>query len=248
MHSIMMHRQMPQVNTIYVAYAFIVCCFITTVLVSKASCCSLPTDCQDILRSGSLTSGVYTIYPQGTGGFKVYCDMITAGGGWTVFQRRITGDVGFNRLWQEYQYGFGDTDGDHWIGNQRIHQLTSQGWYELRVDMSDFENENRFAYYRVFSVGNKDSGYKLTVGEYQGNAGDSMEAQNGQSFYARDKDINECSKRFKGGWWYKKCHRANLNGLYLKGNHSSYADGVNWFYWHGYHYSLKTTEMKIRRQ
>lgn len=37
--------------------------------------------------------------------------------------------------------------------------------------MSDFENENRFAYYRVFSVGNKDSGYKLTVGEYQGNAG-----------------------------------------------------------------------------
>lgn len=48
-------------------------------------------------------------------------------------------------------------------GNQRIHQLTSQGWYEIRVDMSDFDNESRFAYYRIFSIGNKESGYKLTI-------------------------------------------------------------------------------------
>lgn len=57
------------------------------------------------------------------------------------------------------------------IGNQRIHQLTSQGWYELRVVMSDFKNKKRFAYYRIFSVGNKSSGYRLIVGEYEGNAG-----------------------------------------------------------------------------
>lgn len=37
--------------------------------------------------------------------------------------------------------------------------------------MSDLSNQKRFAYYRIFSVGNKDSGYKLTVGEYEGNAG-----------------------------------------------------------------------------
>ena len=37
--------------------------------------------------------------------------------------------------------------------------------------MSDFRNQRRYAYYRIFSVGNKASGYRLTIGEYEGNAG-----------------------------------------------------------------------------
>lgn len=57
------------------------------------------------------------------------------------------------------------------IGNQRIHQINSQGWYELRVDLSDYENNSRYAQYQVFSVGDQDSGYRLTVGDYIGNAG-----------------------------------------------------------------------------
>ena len=56
-----------------------------------------------------------------------------------------------------------------------------------------------------------------------------------------------CAARFKGAWWYGRCHHSNLNGLYLVGSHTSYADGVNWYHFKKHNYSLKTTEMKIRR-
>ena len=83
-----------------------------------------------------------------------------------------------------------------------------------------------------------------------GTAGDSLSAQRGQPFSTKDQDNDSsstnCAVSFKGAWWYEGCHYSNLNGLYHQGKHSSYADGVNWYHWKGYYYSVKRAEMKIR--
>ena len=66
---------------------------------------------------------------------KVYCDTLTAGGGWTVIQRRQDGSVDFlNRGWLEFEEGFGELTGEFWYGLRSIHCLTSNGKWELRID------------------------------------------------------------------------------------------------------------------
>ena len=73
----------------------------------------------------------------------------------------------------------------------------------------------------------------------------------GMQFSTNNNDNDEkpdgsCAQDYKGAWWYRNCHRSNLNGLYLKAEHSSHADGVNWKAFRGQRYSLKRTEMKVK--
>ena len=56
----------------------------------------------------------------------------------------------------------------------------------------------------------------------------------------------QCSRSYKGAWWYKSCNQSKLNGLYLNGSHLSYADGVNWLSFRGHRYSLKRTKTKVK--
>ena len=80
--------------------------------------------------------------------------------------------------------------------------------------------------------------------------GDSLSWHTDKPFTTRDRDHDHnsanCAQNHKGAWWYNDCHSSNLNGLYLKGPHDSYADGINWEMWRGHHYSLKYVDMKIR--
>ncbi|XP_063404710.1 ryncolin-2-like [Mytilus trossulus] len=209
-----------------------------------------PTDCGDLDKSTS-KSGIYKIFPDKLSCFKAFCEMEKHGGGWTVFQRRMNGETNFYREWNAYKQGFGDQSQEFWLGNDYLHLLTSQGHYSLRIDMEDFENRQTYAVYDHFSVGSESSGYILSVSDYSGYAGDSMAFQNGQKFSTKDRDNDksstDCAVVYKGAWWYNACHFSNLNGLYLKGNHTSFADGVIWETWKGYYYSLKETIMMIRK-
>ncbi|XP_013393816.2 microfibril-associated glycoprotein 4-like [Lingula anatina] len=208
-------------------------------------------DCAELYKNGLKLSGVYTITPSsGQSPFDVYCDMTTDGGGWTVFQKRMDGSVDFYRGWQDYKHGFGNLNGEYWLGNDQINLLTHQGHYELRVDLEDATGVKVYARYDNFAVSSERTNYQLTLGAYSGDAGDSLSNHNGASFSTKDRDNDtyekNCAQEFKGAWWYNSCHASNLNGLYHLGDHSSFADGVNWYAFKGYKHSLKTTEMKVR--
>ena len=178
--------------------------------------------------------------------------MDTDGGGWNVFQRRKDGSVDFYLNWADYEDGFGDIKEESWLGLSKIHRLTQDGTdYTLRVDLEDFDNETRYAKYSTFNIGDNTTDYTITVGGYSGDAGDSLAYHNGRKFSTkdRDNDLNSgnCAVAFSGAWWYNTCHASNLNGLYLRGSHKSFANGIEWTAWKGYYCSLKFSEMKVRK-
>ena len=170
-----------------------------------------------------------------------------------MFQRRMDGTEDFYRNWNDYVKGFGDLNGEFWLGLSKIHRLTNRpsiAETALRVDLEDFDGNTRYANYSTFKVLDSSRKYQLNVAGYSGDAGDSLAWQNGSDFSTRDQDNDRwgsnCATYFKGAWWYYNCHHSNLNGQYLSGSHSSDADGVDWWSWLGHNYSLKITEMKLR--
>ncbi|XP_063792986.1 tenascin isoform X4 [Pseudophryne corroboree] len=222
--------------------------FIQTTFTTTGLLYPFPKDCSQALLNGETESGIYTIYAKGdkTRPTEVYCDMTEDGGGWIVFLRRIDGSEDFNRNWRTYSNGFGDPNKEFFLGLDNLNKITSQGQYELRVDLRDGD-ETAFAVYDTFSVGDSKSRFKLRVGGYSGTAGDSMTYHDGRPFSTYDKDndsaITNCALSYKGAFWYKNCHRVNLMGRY---NDNSHSQGINWFHWKGHEYSIQFAEMKLR--
>ena len=130
---------------------------------------SVYRNCAAVYKSGNKISGVYKIDPDGLGEFEVFCDQKTAGGGWTVFQRRQDGSVDFFRGWNDYKQGFGDLNGEFWLGLDKIHRLTvSCDSYKLRVDLEDHQGKTVFAVYNSFGVASEKAKYQLGLGRYSG--------------------------------------------------------------------------------
>ena len=173
----------------------------------------------------------------------------------------------FRRTWVEYADGFGHLDAEHWLGLNKTHCLTTRRpTASLRVDMSDFDGQTKYALYQFFTVDKPSNMYRLSVGGYSGTAGDSLSYHNRMAFTTLDEDNDEddtwnCANRisywsggsgFSGGWWYKVCNNwegAGLNGAYAGVSWSSYS-GINYdvLYWYKFRRwnPLKFTEMKIK--
>ncbi|XP_075041742.1 ficolin-2-like [Mixophyes fleayi] len=212
----------------------------------------MPVNCKDLQDRGATLTGWYYIFPDGNP-LRVLCDMETDGGGWIVFQRRSDGSVNFNRNWNSYKTGFGNQWSEFWLGNDNIHRLTSNGNFELRVDLEDFDNNHGNAVYKDFRLGGESEKYTLHLGNYTtGNAGDSLSIHRNQKFTTFDND-NDKSKNFNcaiiysAPWWHQACFDCSLNGEYLRGEHRQ-KGGIAWSTFKDVQYSLKFSEMKFRQE
>ena len=178
--------------------------------------------------------------------------METDGGGWIVFQRRQDGSIDFYHNWAEYERGFGNLTGEHWLGLKNIHRLTPKGSNYLRVDLADFAGSKAYAKHKSFEILDSYTQYTIVIGSYLGTAGDSLSSSNMMKFTTKDKDNDtegstNCARHLSGAWWFKTCYRAHLNAPYAHSSKVHQWKGIVWNTFKGDRYSLKFTEMKVRR-
>ena len=142
-----------------------------------------------------------------------------------TIQRRISDSVDFDRDWVDYVNGFGDVDGNYWIGLEEIHQLTTAHDVSLFINIETFDGEPFTLKLETFLVGNSASNYSMNFTAYT-HSSDRVNFQlfntnyDGLMFTTRDRDndlrnnANCASGLRNGGWWYHGCGHVNLNGNY----------------------------------
>ncbi|XP_042286518.1 fibrinogen like 1B [Thunnus maccoyii] len=224
-------------------------------------------DCSELFDRLRPPSGFYRIRPKShQEPFLAYCDM-GDGGGWTVFQRRRHGKVDFNRDWVDYRDGFGDFklwNDEFWLGNENMYSLLSEGQNLVKIDLMDWDGQRSYAFYENFRITDEADKYRLQYELYSGKAGDALTGGggmveqwsaclSGMQFSTKDQDNDRylqgnCAEENEAGWWFNRCHAANLNGkFYRRGKYEGRLDnGVVWGTWKGLWYSLRHTTMKVR--
>ena len=201
---------------------------------SIKSCCDAAA--KHYFSINKKSSGVYNIIDFCQQGITVqgYCDIDR--GGWLVIQRRKDGSENFHRFWWEYEIGFGSLTGEFWFGLNALHCLTSQGQWELRIDLKLTNGTIIYLPYNKFAVGPATEQYPLTISGFTGYTTDpfhsnetpdsNTDALNTMKFTTRDKDNDRWSRNcaipaehsgISGGWWYNRCARIFPNNQYKQG-------------------------------
>ncbi|KFB41064.1 AGAP011225-PA-like protein [Anopheles sinensis] len=191
-------------------------------------------------------SGKYVIQAE-ENKFGVLCEQTSFGGGWTVIQHRFDGSTDFYRNWTEYRNGFGNLDGEFWLGLEYVYQIMKNRPHELIVELKDFEGTYKYARYREFGIGDESEAYALKkLGKYAGTVGDSFAGNKGRKFstYDRDHTLRKCAVKQHSGWWHDNCSNANLNGRYEKKDGDM--GSIIWIRFKGGNHGLAYSRMMIR--
>jgi len=129
-----------------------------------------------------------------------------------------------HKLWEDYKHEFGDRVNEYWLGLQRMHDLTKNGnWYlkiAVKYDLDKYDNpssrrgETALGVWESFSVASEEEKFQLNIGNLieKANIGtvDPMYWSNGMKFTAEDRDNDDrssenCAVQWGGGWWHNDC-------------------------------------------
>ncbi|XP_073828358.1 uncharacterized protein [Musca autumnalis] len=164
---------------------------------------------------------------------------------WTTISRRLDGSVAFDLGWEDYKKGFGNPNGEFFLGLEKLHALTTYGaTQELLVVLKDHQNQTRYAKYDIFRVGSEAESYVIKdLGHYDGDAGDSLRVHVGAAFATKDNNRGNFPTERGGGWWRSVQTMCDLHSYY---NPVDDVYGIFWGTWNGWKYTLKSAEMMIR--
>lgn len=188
---------------------------------------------------GSLRDGRQTIELNGTK-LEVICD-----GDWLVISRRLSDNSTqfFGNLEPDQRWG--DLSGDFWLGTEAFHQLTSGPFkMELLIDIRLCNNQTVLQrVYKNFAVGNKLSGYRLTIDPNPDE--DETEGLSGsQGTFISCSNIFAQQHAFSC-WWWKRHSAVSINdevGCDIPPPINNF-----WFTLEPQRrFQIKTVEMKIR--
>lgn len=199
-------------------------------------------DCRKWKENGNKKDGKYLIHLPASGVKLVRCDMNTEEGGWIVMQRRFDGSVNFSRTWDEYRDGFGTLDGEFWLGNKYLHELTGNTPHKWFFKATTFDGDVGTSSYTIFQVQNEADNFKMTA---HFNAGNSS-LKDGLNFTSHDR-LGSCSNK-RGGFWQTSCESFHFypNGEYKNQASVPPKTGIYWQKFKGDSTSMKETLMLIK--
>jgi len=199
--------------------------------------CPRPTGIPDSLTSSRPTS------------IPVSSTVTTPSDGWILILRHnfLDKNAFKHKLWEDYKHEFGDRVNEYWLGLQRMHDITTNGrWYlkiEVKYDLdwkdkpSSRQGQTGVGVWESFFVASEEEEFKLSIGNLieKENIGDNdpMRYSNGIKFSTEDNDSDRfdwdsyatCAAKHGGGWWHGYCYRFCGTCQRIRG-HSIWYDGI----------------------
>ena len=88
--------------------------------------------------------------------------------GGQCYKRDWTARLIFTEVGHCYKLGFGNLNGEFWLGQDKMNRLTKEGTNRIRVDLEDTKGNTAYADYDLFAVTSDRAKYQLSLGTYSG--------------------------------------------------------------------------------